>query len=100
MKSGCLLPLILIARGLDISDVSHVINFDTPEFPADYIHRIGRTGRADKNGIAITFVSEAEQKYQIAIEQLMNRTIDLIPMPHEVKISSVYHGSGTLRQLV
>jgi ATP-dependent RNA helicase RhlE len=80
----------LIARGLDISDVSHVINFDTPEFPADYIHRIGRTGRADKNGIAITFVSETERKYQIAIEQLMNKNIELIPIPQEVKISSVY----------
>jgi ATP-dependent RNA helicase RhlE len=79
----------LIARGLDITDVSHVINFDTPEFPADYIHRIGRTGRADKNGVSITFVSEGEIKYQMGIEKLMHKTIDLIPIPHEVKISAI-----------
>jgi ATP-dependent RNA helicase RhlE len=80
----------IIARGLDICDVSHVINFDTPEMPADYIHRIGRTGRADKDGSAITFVNETEQKYQMAIEQLMNKIITLLPMPEGVGISTVY----------
>jgi ATP-dependent RNA helicase RhlE len=80
----------IVARGLDISDVSHVINFDTPELPADYIHRIGRTGRADKDGIAITFVNETEQEYQMAIEQLMKKTITLLPIPEEVIISPIY----------
>lgn len=80
----------IIARGLDISDVSHVINFDTPELPSDYIHRIGRTGRAEKEGIAITFANEAEQEYQMAIEKLMNKSITVIPIPEEVKTSSVY----------
>jgi len=47
----------LIARGIDVTDVTLVINFDIPEIPENYIHRIGRTGRADKNGVAITFVS-------------------------------------------
>lgn len=80
----------IIARGLDISDVSHVINFDTPELPADYIHRIGRTGRADKDGIAISFINEIEKDYQVAIEQMMNKTIDLLPLPEEVSLSNIY----------
>lgn len=89
-KIRLLIATDIIARGLDICDVSHVINFDTPEMPADYIHRIGRTGRADKDGSAITFVNETEQKYQMAIEQLMNKIITLLPMPESVGISTVY----------
>jgi ATP-dependent RNA helicase RhlE len=80
----------IIARGLDISDVSHVINFDMPEVAADYIHRIGRTGRADKDGIAISFVNEIEQEYQMAIEQLMNRQIPMVETPSEIKISNIF----------
>ena len=80
----------IIARGLDISDVSHVINFDMPEVPADYIHRIGRTGRADKDGVAISFVNDIERKYQAAIEQLMNRPITIIANPQEVNFSNIY----------
>ena len=59
------------ARGLDILDVTHVVNFDIPEVPGDYIHRIGRTGRADKAGIAISFINEPEKVFQLEIEQLM-----------------------------
>jgi len=80
----------IIARGLDISDVSHVINFDMPEVPADYIHRIGRTGRADKEGVAISFVNEIEQEYQMAIEKLMNRQIPHIETPIEVIESNIF----------
>lgn len=60
----------LIARGIDVTDVSHVINFDLPDSPENYIHRIGRTGRADKNGIAITFVSEKDDSMLQAIQEL------------------------------
>ncbi len=80
----------IIARGLDITDVTHVINFDIPDLPADYIHRIGRTGRADKDGIAISFVSDAETEYFNAIEELMHRSINILPIPGEVEISTVY----------
>jgi ATP-dependent RNA helicase RhlE len=80
----------IIARGLDITDVTHVINFDIPDLPADYIHRIGRTGRADKDGIAISFVSDAETEYFNAIEELMHRSINILPLPDDVEISTVY----------
>ncbi len=65
----------LIARGIDVTDVSHVINFDIPESPENYIHRIGRTGRADKNGIAITFVAEKDESALLAIQDLMQQEL-------------------------
>jgi ATP-dependent RNA helicase RhlE len=78
------------ARGLDILDVSHVINFDVPDIPEDYIHRIGRTGRAEKAGIAITFVNEPEMKHFAEIEEFMNRIMEEKPLPSELKISNVF----------
>ena len=79
----------ILARGLDISDVTHVINFDTPETPEDYIHRIGRTGRANKIGTAITFITEAEQEYQVEIERVMNKIIPYESLPSYVVISKM-----------
>jgi ATP-dependent RNA helicase RhlE len=89
-KAGTYRVLIatdVIARGLDVAGVSHVINFDTPDTPENYIHRIGRTGRADQNGIAITFVADSEQAYLTAIEQLMNYTIPVEALPEKLVIS-------------
>lgn len=77
----------IIARGIDVADVSHVINFDLPEEPESYIHRIGRTGRADKTGVAIAFVTEKESERQTAIEQLMKHAIPLLPLPADLAIS-------------
>jgi ATP-dependent RNA helicase RhlE len=79
----------IIARGLDIAEVNYVINFDTPEVPENYIHRIGRTGRADKKGNAITFISPLEREQQAAIEALMNFAIPLAPLPDDLVISTV-----------
>lgn len=79
----------IIARGLDIQDVTHVVNFDTPKNANTYMHRIGRTGRADKNGVAITFINEAEQEYQMEIESLMNKPIPLLDFPEEVEVSNI-----------
>ena len=79
----------IIARGLDISEVSHVINFDVPDVPESYIHRIGRTGRADRKGLSITFISEREAEYKAAIEKLMDRSILILPKPEGLEISSV-----------
>lgn len=79
----------IIARGLDITDVSHVINFDIPAVPGDYIHRIGRTGRADKDGIAISFFCEPELEYQMEIEKMMKISIPILPLPENLVISKV-----------
>ena len=79
----------IMARGIDVAEVTHVINFDTPEVPENYIHRIGRTGRADKKGIAITFITEKEQKYQTSIEALMRQPIPILNLPENLEISTV-----------
>jgi superfamily II DNA/RNA helicase len=64
------------ARGLDIPDVSHVINYDAPHHSEDYVHRIGRTGRAGKTGVALTIVTRGDQKAIADIEKLIARKID------------------------
>jgi len=79
----------LVARGLDIANVTHVINIDTPNDPLNYMHRIGRTGRVDKEGIAITFTSEPELVYKQNIEELMKMKTQLVDFPEEVEISEV-----------
>ncbi|KAA0991840.1 DEAD/DEAH box helicase [Dyadobacter aurulentus] len=79
----------IIARGLDIAEVSHVFNFDIPESPENYIHRIGRTGRADRKGVAISFITEKEKEYQEAIEDLMEFKIPIVPLPENLKISEI-----------
>ncbi len=78
----------LVSRGLDLTGVSHVINVDTPEQPENYMHRIGRTGRADRHGIAITFTTEAELPDLEAIEALMGQRVDILPLPEEVSVST------------
>ena len=77
----------VMARGLDISDITHVINFEVPEVPEQYIHRIGRTGRADKDGNAITFVTKKEEPQLLEIEVLMDKELDVVEFPAEVKIN-------------
>jgi ATP-dependent RNA helicase RhlE len=75
----------IVARGLDISEVTHVINFDMPDEPEAYIHRIGRTGRADKTGIAISFVTKAELANQQQVETLMNQKIKMKRLPSGIE---------------
>jgi len=79
----------IAARGLDISDVSHVINFNMPETPGDYIHRIGRTGRADKPGKAISFVTEKDTEFLMQIEEMMQKSVPVKNLPEDLKISNV-----------
>ncbi len=76
------------ARGIDIEDISHVINFDIPTNYVEYVHRIGRTGRAEKEGIAISFVNEAEQELMSKIEELIRKPITLESVPIDVEITS------------
>ena len=63
------------ARGLDITDLPYVINYDTPRIPEDYVHRIGRTGRAGESGLAVTMVSSDEKVYLQAIEKLLGQKV-------------------------
>ncbi len=79
----------IIARGLDVTAVSHVINMDVPAVPENYMHRIGRTGRADKKGIAITFITAADKENKQKVEALMGRKIPMKKMPEVVEISTV-----------
>lgn len=77
----------VLARGIDVASVTHVINFDLPEAPESYIHRIGRTGRADRSGIAIALVTADEREQLLAIEQLMDYQIPALPLPADVEIA-------------
>lgn len=79
----------IIARGLDLTDVTHVINFDIPKEPENYIHRIGRTGRAEQEGIAISLFNEEEAEYLGEIEFLMNTEIDVLDLPESIEISTL-----------
>jgi len=79
----------IVSRGMDIKEVTHVINFDTPDFPEQYIHRIGRTGRARKNGIAITLFTQKEEESILEIEILMLTEIPLFTLPDGIEISKV-----------
>ncbi len=88
-NSRFLIATDIVARGIDVAEVSHVINFDTPEVAETYIHRIGRTGRADQKGISITFVTPKEKKLQANIEELMQYTIPVLVLPGELEISDV-----------
>ncbi|HTE06029.1 MAG TPA: C-terminal helicase domain-containing protein, partial [Planctomycetota bacterium] len=69
------------ARGLDIDDVSHVINYDIPENPEDYVHRIGRTARMGKTGRAATFVTPDDGEFLTGIEKLINKEITVEHLP-------------------
>lgn len=88
-QSGELRGLIttdVMARGLDISDITHVFNLQFSEVPEQYIHRIGRTGRADKEGVAISFVAPYEEDKLLAVEELMNQEIDVVEFPEDIII--------------
>lgn len=78
----------VMARGLDIPDVSHVFNFEIPDVPEQYIHRIGRTGRADKDGIAISFFTPKEELSFFDIELLMEKEVEKLEFPEEVEINN------------
>ena len=78
----------VMARGLDIDNISHVINFDTPDYPENYIHRIGRTGRAERKGKSIIFSTKKDEDAIDSIEKLMKRAIPITEIPGSVEIST------------
>ena len=79
----------IVSRGMDIKEVSHVINFDTPKFAEQYIHRIGRTGRARKKGNAIIFFTPKEEEMLLEIEILMQFEIPISSIPKDIEISNI-----------
>lgn len=79
----------VVARGIDVSGVSHVINFDLPLEAEQYMHRIGRTGRAGERGVAWTLCSDAETTLLDNIEALMNISVEELALPEELEVSDV-----------
>ncbi len=78
----------VMSRGLDLDEISHVVNMDTPAFPENYMHRIGRTGRAEKEGVSLLFYTEKEQPAKEVIETLMNMKISEETIPEEIEIAT------------
>lgn len=96
-KSGqtdVLVATDIVARGIDIDDISMVINFDVPRDAEDYVHRIGRTARADRDGVAITFISEADIVYFKQIEKLLEKEIEKVALPEELGKGPEYRMPG------
>ncbi len=87
------------ARGLDVEHLSHVVNFDVPASPESYVHRIGRTGRAGREGVAITLVEPREHRLLRNIEQLTKQKIDVatVPTPMDVRARRLDLTRGALR---
>lgn len=86
-KSGQIDVLVatdIVARGIDIDDIAMVINFDVPRDAEDYVHRIGRTARADRDGVAITFINEDDIVYFKQIEKLLEKEIEKVALPEEL----------------
>jgi ATP-dependent RNA helicase RhlE len=90
----------IMARGLDISNITHVINFEMPAMPELYMHRIGRTGRADKTGTAISFIAPRELEAKVEIEILMNMELTIESFPIEVEVSAKLIEPEKERQVV
>lgn len=88
-RSRIMIASDVAARGIDIQDVSHVVNFDIPALPEEYIHRIGRTARAGKEGVAISLVSPKEEERIEMIEQLIGQKVELQALPERLEISDV-----------
>ncbi|MGZ8997292.1 MAG: DEAD/DEAH box helicase [Allosphingosinicella sp.] len=80
-KVNILIATDIAARGIDVSGVSHVINFDLPNVSEQYVHRIGRTARAGAAGIAIAFCAEDERAYLKGIERLTKQRVEVVPLP-------------------
>ena len=83
-KVGILVATDVVSRGIDVTDVPLVINYDVPHDPEDYIHRIGRTARAENSGEAITLVSKEDNRYWMRIERFLKTKITRLPLPKEL----------------
>ena len=96
-KSGQIDVLVatdIVARGIDIDDIAMVINFDVPQDAEDYVHRIGRTARADRDGRAITFISPDDIRYFKEIERFLEKTVEKVELPEGLGDAQEYKTSG------
>ena len=82
----------IVARGIDIDDIRMVINYDVPHDAEDYVHRIGRTARADRDGVAITFINEKDVSRFMAIEHFLQKDVDKNPLPEGLGEGPEYIG--------
>ena len=89
-KFNILAATDILSRGIDIDDISHVLNYNIPNDAADYVHRIGRTARAGKSGAAISFIDPKDQFNFWNIEQLIERTLDKENTPEDIGDSPIY----------
>jgi superfamily II DNA/RNA helicase len=80
-KTDVLVATDIVARGIDIDDIRIVINYDVPHDAEDYVHRIGRTARADRDGVAITFISDTDMYSFQSIEHFLGKEVDKTPLP-------------------
>ena len=80
----------VLSRGIDVEGISLVINFDVPPDPEDYVHRVGRTARAETTGTAITFINEKDQRKFLSIENLIGETIEKLSLPQAIGEGPVY----------
>jgi ATP-dependent RNA helicase RhlE len=81
----------ILSRGIDIENLSHVVNYDVPQDAEDYVHRVGRTARASSNGVAITFINEKEQYLIPRIEKLIEKELVKLTLPESIGISPAYN---------
>jgi ATP-dependent RNA helicase RhlE len=89
-KLQILVATDILSRGIDIEDISLVINYDVPGDAEDYIHRIGRTARAASTGVALTFINEYDQQKFLQIETLIGNEVKKLPLPEELGTGPVY----------
>lgn len=87
-ESRIMIATDVMARGLDLDKISHVINMNVPQFPENYMHRIGRTGRAENKGKSLLLYTEKETEYKEGLEDLMNYQIPVLEIPEEVEVST------------
>lgn len=86
-RNRILIATDVMARGLDLHKITHVVHFDTPNYPENYMHRMGRTGRAEQEGISILFSTEKEQRAKEGIEKLMGMKLEVLPIPETVAVT-------------
>lgn len=96
-KTRILVATDVLSRGIDIKDINLIINYDVPNDPEDYVHRVGRTARAESKGEAITLISDMDAYKFLRIEQLIETSIEKLPLPEGYGDAPIWKGKQTSR---